>query len=43
VTVEIHVPRGGEMLGQEFWTALGRGIRVRGGDPAILQRKVKFA
>ena len=43
LTVEINVPPGGAMLGPAFWTALGKGIRVKGGDPQILQRKVKFA
>jgi TP901 family phage tail tape measure protein len=35
---------GGHMSGLEgqFWTWLQQGIRVRGGDPSIIQRKVQF-
>jgi len=42
LTVEIHAPTGMTSLDPGFWTALGKGIRVRGGDPNILTRKVRF-
>jgi hypothetical protein len=43
LVVEIHPPAGAAVLGQEFFTALANGIRVRGGDPRIVTRKVVFA
>ena len=43
LVVEIHAPSGAAaMLPPQFWTQLANGIRVRGGDPAMLQRKVAF-
>jgi hypothetical protein len=43
ITIEFHVPPGGQMLPQDFWTEFQRGIRVRGGDQRIVSKKVKFA
>lgn len=43
LVIEIHPPAGAAALGPEFMTALANGIRVRGGDPRILTRKVVLA
>jgi hypothetical protein len=39
----IRLEWAGGAADSEFMTWLSRNIRIRGGDPAILQRKVKFA
>jgi hypothetical protein len=43
LVVEINVPAGALVLGPEFFTALGNGIRIRGGDQRILTSKVVLA
>jgi phage-related protein len=42
VTVEIHPPPNMTSLDPGFWVALGKGIRIRGGDPRILTHKVQL-
>ena len=43
LVIEIHAPAEAAALGPQFMTALANGIRVRGGDPRILTRKVVLA
>lgn len=43
LVIEIHPPAGAAVLGHEFWTAFMNGIRVRGGSPDLVLRKVVFA
>ena len=42
VVLEFHPPAGAAVLGSEFWTAFANGVRVRGGSPQIVTRKVAF-
>ena len=43
VVLEFHPPSGAAVLGSEFWTAFANGVRVKGGSPQIVTRKVSFA
>jgi hypothetical protein len=43
LTLEVHAPAGAAMLPAQFWTEFMNGIRAKGGSPAIVLKKVKFA